>query len=148
MSRERRHFYEFGPYLIDVREQSLLREGRPVSLPPKVFETLRALVENGGRVLKKDELMGRVWPDTFVEEANLTVGGTQQFTARVVSPTGETIDAPVTFRVVPARVASVDATGLVTALDPGIATLRATSGMQSVVARIRSPCSKSKEPSP
>lgn len=69
-------------------------------------------------------------------EANLNVGGTQQFTARVVSPTGDTIDTSVNFRVAPARVASVDQTGLVTALDPGIATLTATAGMQSVQAKI------------
>ncbi len=69
-------------------------------------------------------------------EANLMVGGTQQFTARVVSPTGETIDTSVNFKIAPARVASVDQTGLVTALDPGIATLTATAGMQSVKAQI------------
>ncbi len=70
------------------------------------------------------------------QEANLIVGGTQQFNARVVSPTGETIDTSVNFKVAPARVASVDQTGLVTALDPGIATLTATAGMQSVQAKI------------
>ncbi len=71
------------------------------------------------------------------QEANLRVGDSLQFTARVVSPTGETIEgANVTWRVVPMRVALTDASGLVTALDPGIATLTATSGMQSVSAKI------------
>ena len=69
-------------------------------------------------------------------EATLNVGATKQFTARVVSPTGDTVEAPVTWKIVPARVASADATGLVTALDPGVATLTATSGMQSVKAKI------------
>jgi hypothetical protein len=63
------------------------------------------------------------------EEANLRVGGTQQFTARVVSPTGETIDgAMITWSVAPPRVASIDQMGLLTALDPGIATVTVRSG--------------------
>lgn len=70
------------------------------------------------------------------EEASLNVGGTAQFEARVVSPTGETIEVPVTWTVIPARVARVDSNGLVTALDPGIATLKATSGLQSRTASI------------
>ncbi|MDP2273674.1 MAG: Ig-like domain-containing protein [Archangium sp.] len=70
------------------------------------------------------------------EEVTLNVGESLQFTARVVSPTGETIDAPVTWRVVPMRVALTDASGLVTGLDPGVATLTASSGMQSVTAKV------------
>ena len=50
----------------------LLREGLPVALAPKVFDTLLALVENHGRIVLKEDLMKRLWPDTFVEEANLT----------------------------------------------------------------------------
>jgi hypothetical protein len=71
------------------------------------------------------------------EEANLRVGGTQQFTARVVSPTGETIDgAMITWSVAPPRVASIDQLGLLTALDPGIATVTVRSGMQSAQAKV------------
>ena len=44
----------------------------PVALAPKVFETLLVLIENHGRIVLKEELMKRLWPDTFVEEANLT----------------------------------------------------------------------------
>ncbi|HEU4391482.1 MAG TPA: tetratricopeptide repeat protein [Blastocatellia bacterium] len=51
----------------------LLRNGEPVPLPPKVYDTLLALVENDGHIIEKKELMKAVWPDTFVEEANLTV---------------------------------------------------------------------------
>jgi len=58
---------------MDPRDGVLYRGAERVPLTVKVFETLRALVENHGRVVTKDELMQRVWPDTFVEEGNLTV---------------------------------------------------------------------------
>ena len=64
--------YTFGPFVVDTREGTLLREGRPVQLPPKAFETLVALVEQSGRCIGKEELMRRVWPDSFVEENNLS----------------------------------------------------------------------------
>ena len=63
--------YEFGPFRLDTTERLLLRDGRPVPLTPKAFETLLALVERRGHVLEKEELMRRIWPDTIVEEANL-----------------------------------------------------------------------------
>ena len=63
--------YEFGPYVLDPREGQLLRGGETVPLPPKVFDTLRVLVEHGGQVVRKEKLMETVWPDAFVEEANL-----------------------------------------------------------------------------
>jgi len=66
-----KHIYDFGLFRIDPDERILLREGKPVPLTPKAFETLLALVENSGHVVKKDDLMKRVWPDTFVEEVNL-----------------------------------------------------------------------------
>jgi TolB-like protein/DNA-binding winged helix-turn-helix (wHTH) protein/Flp pilus assembly protein TadD len=49
-----------------------LRDGQAVQLAPKVFDTLIALVENNGRLVTKDDLMSRLWPDTFVEEGTLT----------------------------------------------------------------------------
>src|SRR5215216_846410 len=64
--------YIFGPFVLDTREGALLREGRPVQLTPKAFETLVALVERSGHCLAKEELMRRVWPDSFVEENNLS----------------------------------------------------------------------------
>src|SRR5918993_4225975 len=64
--------YTFGPFVLDTREGALLREGRPVQLTPKVFETLVALVEQSGHCVGKEELMRRVWPDSFVEENNLS----------------------------------------------------------------------------
>src|SRR5262249_54196061 len=72
MSKEVSHLYEFGPFRIDVAERLLLREGEAVPLTPKAFETLLLLVESRGHTVEKDELMRRLWPDTFVEEANLT----------------------------------------------------------------------------
>jgi DNA-binding winged helix-turn-helix (wHTH) protein/pimeloyl-ACP methyl ester carboxylesterase/class 3 adenylate cyclase len=64
--------YTFDNLLLDLREGLLLRDGVPVPLTPKAFETLVVLVENNGHVLSKDELMRRVWPDSFVEENNLS----------------------------------------------------------------------------
>jgi DNA-binding winged helix-turn-helix (wHTH) protein/TolB-like protein/Flp pilus assembly protein TadD len=69
--QQKSHLYEFGPFHLDTIERQLFRDGRPVSLTPKAYETLLLLVERSGRVLTKDELMSAIWPDTFVEEANL-----------------------------------------------------------------------------
>jgi DNA-binding winged helix-turn-helix (wHTH) protein/TolB-like protein/Tfp pilus assembly protein PilF len=66
------HFYEFGRFRVNVAERILLRDTDVVPLTPKVFEILLTLVENGGHVISKDDLMKRVWPDSFVEEGNLT----------------------------------------------------------------------------
>jgi DNA-binding winged helix-turn-helix (wHTH) protein/TolB-like protein/Tfp pilus assembly protein PilF len=73
MELQTKHFYEFGSYRVDVAERMLLREGSPLQLSPKAFDTLLALLESAGRTLKKEELMKKVWPNTFVEEANLAV---------------------------------------------------------------------------
>ena len=64
--------YEFGPFRVDPDKQVLLREDQPVSVTPKAFETLLILVRHSREVVSKDELMKAVWPDAFVEEANLT----------------------------------------------------------------------------
>lgn len=63
--------YEFGPFRLVPAERQLLHDGRPVALPPKAFDTLLILVQQSGHVLKKDELIQRVWPDAFVEDSNL-----------------------------------------------------------------------------
>src|SRR6266545_4516003 len=65
-------FYEFGPFQIDKLNHVLLRDGETLPLKPKVFDTLLLLVENRGRVLDKEELLTRLWPDTVVEESNLS----------------------------------------------------------------------------
>ena len=72
MSVVQKHFREFGPFRLDMAEHVLLRSGEVVPLAPKAFELLVALVENRGHVISKDELIKQVWPDSFVEEANLS----------------------------------------------------------------------------
>ena len=57
---------------MDADKEVLLRDGQPVPLTPKAFQILLVLVRCGGEVATKDEIMKAVWPDTFVEETNLT----------------------------------------------------------------------------
>jgi len=61
----------FGAYRLDADEQVLLRDGQPVTLPPKDLETLLVLVENAGHIVEKEELLEKVWSGVFVEEGNL-----------------------------------------------------------------------------
>lgn len=63
--------YEFGPYRLDAAKRLLLYEGKSLTLAPKTFDLLHLLVQSQGRVLTKKELMSALWPDSFVEEANL-----------------------------------------------------------------------------
>jgi DNA-binding winged helix-turn-helix (wHTH) protein/tetratricopeptide (TPR) repeat protein len=63
---------EFDGFTVDFGSRLLLRDNRPVALTPKAFDTLAALLEHPGEVLAKEELLARVWPDAFVEEAILT----------------------------------------------------------------------------
>jgi eukaryotic-like serine/threonine-protein kinase len=72
MSVRRKRIYEFGAYRLDESERTLWRDGQALPLPAKAFDTLLLLVGESGHLLEKDELMRRLWPDTFVEEANLT----------------------------------------------------------------------------
>jgi DNA-binding winged helix-turn-helix (wHTH) protein/TolB-like protein/Tfp pilus assembly protein PilF len=72
MGDESKHFYEFGRFRIDTAQRLLRRDQEIVALTPKVFDMLLTLVESSGEVVSKDSLMKKVWPDTFVEEGNLT----------------------------------------------------------------------------
>lgn len=65
--------YEFGPFQLDPPERLLLCDGLPVSLTPKAFDLLLALVDRSGHLIEKDELLRIVWPGSFVEEGNLAV---------------------------------------------------------------------------
>src|ERR1700688_951421 len=65
--------YEFGPFRFDPMERMLSNEGQVIPLAPKGLDLLFALIRNAGRVVAKEELMREVWPNTFVEENNLTV---------------------------------------------------------------------------
>src|SRR6201996_1576133 len=64
--------YEFGPFRVDPAREMLLKEGVTVPLTPKTFQILLVLVRHGKEIVTKDDLMKTVWPDTFVEEANLS----------------------------------------------------------------------------
>jgi WD40 repeat protein/DNA-binding winged helix-turn-helix (wHTH) protein len=64
--------YEFGGFQLDPARHLLLHQGKPLTVPAKLFETLVLLVENRGRVLEKDELIQALWPDTFVEDGSLS----------------------------------------------------------------------------
>ena len=65
--------YAFGPFRLDVAERRLLRDGDPVMLTPRVFDLLALLVENHGHLMEKEKILKALWPDSFVEEANLNV---------------------------------------------------------------------------
>jgi DNA-binding winged helix-turn-helix (wHTH) protein len=67
------YLYQFCTFRFDPENHLLESEGNPISLTPKAFEILLVLVQNGSRLTTKEELMRKVWPDSFVEEANLTV---------------------------------------------------------------------------
>src|SRR5215469_811077 len=72
MSSQVKDLYEFGPFRIDSRERLLSCHGKPISVTPKAFDTLLVLVRNSGHLLLKEELMKAIWPDSFVEEVNLS----------------------------------------------------------------------------
>lgn len=72
MNKETKDLYEFGEYLLNVREKNLRREGELVPIAPKVFETLQILVEKRGEIVSKDEMLEAVWQNSFVEESNIS----------------------------------------------------------------------------
>src|SRR5262245_4930538 len=90
--------YEFGPFRLDAIRRRLWRDGRPVPLPPRSFDTLVALVEHAGRLIEKDELMRLVWRDTFVVEDNLI-----QHISTLRKALGEHSDDPTYILTVPRR---------------------------------------------
>jgi DNA-binding winged helix-turn-helix (wHTH) protein/tetratricopeptide (TPR) repeat protein len=71
-SQQFRELYEFGPFRIDPEKEVLLRAGEPIPLQPKTFQILLVLVRHNRELVTKDDLMKTVWPDTFVEETNLS----------------------------------------------------------------------------
>ena len=64
--------FTFGPFLLEPASRLLLRDGQSVPLTPKSFDALVLLVSNAGRLVSKDDLLKHLWPDTFVDESNLT----------------------------------------------------------------------------
>jgi DNA-binding winged helix-turn-helix (wHTH) protein len=71
-TKRAKEVYEFDVFRVDAEREMLLRGGDPVPLPPKAFQVLLVLIRNSQEVVTKDDLMKEVWPDTFVEEANLS----------------------------------------------------------------------------
>jgi len=72
MMHQIKGLYEFGTFCLDPAERLLLRDNKRVALTSRVFDILTMLVENSGHLLEKDVLMQAIWPDTVVEEGNLT----------------------------------------------------------------------------
>ena len=72
MRTQREHYYVFGPFRLEPEESRLQRDGLLVPLTPKAFAMLLVLVRNSGSLVEKEFLMQELWPDAFVEEANLT----------------------------------------------------------------------------
>ena len=66
------HLYAFGDFRLDPQNRTLRLGEEPIALTPKAFEVLLLLIQHSGQVVSKDELMRAIWPDSFVEESNLT----------------------------------------------------------------------------
>jgi len=65
--------YEFGPYHLNVNECKLLRGSEEIKLRPKLFSLLVVFIQHQGQMLEKEELIRSLWPDSIVEDSNLTV---------------------------------------------------------------------------
>src|SRR5271170_1477399 len=72
MSLVVKHLYRFGPFDLDADQRVVRRDGTKIPLPPKAFDVLLYMVRNPLRLLTKEELLRAIWPDSFVEEGNLT----------------------------------------------------------------------------
>src|SRR5687768_12361931 len=64
--------YRFGPFELHPEDRLLKRAGEPVAISPKAFDALLMFVRQSERLVRKSDLMDALWPDTFVNEANLT----------------------------------------------------------------------------
>ncbi len=150
--------YEFGPYRLDVAEAQLRRQGTAVALPPKTFEVLTLLVRRAGGLVDRDTLMRELWPDTFVEEANVArhiwtlrqaFGGEAyietvpkrgyRFTAAVraiaTAPAGLTRQATTRLMVLPFRLACADSDLEILAFSLPEAIASSLGGIEAAVVR-------------
>jgi DNA-binding winged helix-turn-helix (wHTH) protein/Tfp pilus assembly protein PilF len=71
-SQKPKELYEFGIFRVDAKKETLLRAGEPIPLTPKAFQVLLVLVRHSNEAVSKEDLMKAVWPETFVEEGNLS----------------------------------------------------------------------------
>jgi DNA-binding winged helix-turn-helix (wHTH) protein/tetratricopeptide (TPR) repeat protein len=115
-NQQLKELYEFGPFRVDPEKETLLRAGQPVQLTPKTFQILLVLIRHHQEVVTKDDLMKAVWPDTFVEEANLSrnifmlrkaLGETPQDHQYVLTVPGRGYRFAETVRLVPEQQVSV-----------------------------------------
>ena len=81
--------YRFGDFTLDCSTRRLLQRGEAIHLSPKAYELLQVLVEAAPRALSKAQLQDRIWPDTFVIEANL-----QHLIAEIRRALGESPQQP------------------------------------------------------
>lgn len=98
MAHERRPSFAFGPFALDVSEQTLTRDGRIVPLAPKPFDVLRLLVENHGHLVGKEAFIATVWDGGFVEEGALT-----RSISMLRKVLGDTLSEPAYIETVPKR---------------------------------------------
>src|SRR3984885_13563481 len=110
--------YEFGPFRVDPGRETLRKAGVAVPLTPKTFQILLVLVRHGQEIVTKDDLMKSVWPDTFVEEANLSrnifmlrkaLGETAQDHRYIVTIPGRGYRLTENVRLVPGEEFAIDA---------------------------------------
>jgi DNA-binding winged helix-turn-helix (wHTH) protein/Tfp pilus assembly protein PilF len=71
MGGETNHIYEFGPFRIDLTERQLRKDEELLALTPKAFDVLALLIKNARHLVEKEELMQLIWPNSYVEEANV-----------------------------------------------------------------------------
>src|SRR5580692_6154388 len=90
-----KQFQSFG---LDTSNQCLLRDGAPIDLAPKPFAVLRYLVENPGRLITHDELLDKLWPETFVQPQVL-----RTYMLELRKLLGDSVESPQFIRTVPGR---------------------------------------------
>lgn len=65
-------YYDFENFRLDVVNEQLIKGTKSIPLTHKAFKTLLILVQNNGQLVKKEDIINKIWHDSFVEEANLT----------------------------------------------------------------------------
>jgi DNA-binding winged helix-turn-helix (wHTH) protein/tetratricopeptide (TPR) repeat protein len=90
--------YCFGEFRLDLTEGLLTRDDIPLPLPPKCFDLLALLVQNAGHLVEKDRILKTLWPDTFVEEANVP-----NLIGQLRKTLGDSLETPRYIQTVPKR---------------------------------------------
>src|SRR5687767_2555140 len=74
MEEKKIRYYEFGEFRLDAKRRILSKNGEPISLKGRNFDLLLVLLENDGLILDHEQLLDKVWGETFVEQSNLKKG--------------------------------------------------------------------------